>query len=131
MSNRTVALLMLFVAALIAAGILLALMLRVLEGTSISGPWLAPMIAVLSLTLTFYWGRRYILPRSLADASARAVLALTFTVSVTLAATLVFMWAARWIVGLGLETPSVAVPVWFALLWLVLPRPVRKGAAAI
>lgn len=130
MSNRTVALLLLFVAALVVTGVLLAVALRALASTSAGEPWLAPVIAVLSSTMTFYWGRRYILPRPLADASGRAVLALALTVSATLAGTLALMWTLRWVMEPSMESPSVAVPLWFALLWLVLPRPRTRSAAS-
>ena len=122
MSNRTASLLMLFVAAVLVTGVVLAAALRSLQGTAIAGPWMPPAFAVLCFTTVFYVGRRHLLPYRLAASPGRAAATLAVLTSLTLAAALGVVFVLRSAVGSAAEVPSVTLPLWFALLWLTLQR---------
>ena len=122
MTNRTASLLMLFVAALIATGVSMAIAVSALEPTGVSGPWLVPAIAVLCYTTALYLGRHHILPRSLAESPARSVVTLGVMVVVTLSAAVVGARAAQWAIGREVATPALTLTLWFVLLWLAVRR---------
>lgn len=122
MSPRTASLLMLFVAALGVTGVLLAIAVRTLDGTEISGPWLAPTIAVLCQTIALYWGRWYVLPQRAWDSRARTAVVLATVVALTMAVAVAMVRSIQWIAGAELAIPSLTLPLWFALLWLIVSR---------
>jgi hypothetical protein len=113
---------MLFVAALIATGALMAIAVSALARTGVSGPWLVPVIAVLCHTTAFYLGRRHILPRSLAESPAKSAVTLGVMVVVTLAAAVAGTWAVQWTIGREVATSTLTIVLWFVLLWLAVRR---------
>jgi hypothetical protein len=128
MSNRTVSLLLLFVAGLGAASILLAGAVRALDGTVASGPWLAPVLAVGCVTMMLYLGRRYVLPPSHARTAAPAAVRLTLTVAATLAVTALAIWIAQLTFGSVAALPVLGATLWFLLLsWTTGARRVWNG----
>jgi hypothetical protein len=109
---------MLFVAALIATGVLMAVAVGALDQTGMAGPWLVPVIAVLCQTTAFYLGRHHILPRTLAASATKSALTVIATVALTLAVATAGGWAVQWAVGRDVVAPALTLLLWFALLWL-------------
>ena len=118
MTNRTASLLVLFVGALVATGVLMAIAVRTLEPFGMSGPWIVPVIAVLCHTTAFHLGRRYILPRSLASSSAKSAVTLMFIVILTMAGAMAGAWGVQWAIGRQIASPALTLGLWFGLLWL-------------
>ena len=127
MTNRTASLLLLFVMSLIVTGVLLALTIAAMDRAALdmgvaSGPWLAPIAAVVCQTSIFYVGRHHILPHALAAASARAAVVLIVVVTITMTLAVGSVWLLQQGVGGRFEVRSVALPIWFALLWFAVCR---------
>jgi hypothetical protein len=109
---------MLFVAALIASGTLMAIAVTAVEQRVASSAWLAPAVAALCYTTTFYFGRRYILPLGIAESSARSAITLLAMVVLTMAAALGAVWLMRLFAGRLVGGAALTLTVWFVLLWL-------------
>jgi hypothetical protein len=122
MTNRTASLLMLFVAALIATGVLLGLVVTALDGTRWSGVWVAPLIAAVCQTIALYLGRRFILPPAVAQSRLHAAWSIVTIVAGALAAALLSVWAMRWVGARTFTMPSVTLVLWFIFLWLAVRR---------
>lgn len=122
MTSRTASLLMLFVAALIATGVLLAVTVRVLEGSSASGPWLAPFIAVTCQATTLYLGRRFILPYRMAVSAARSAVTIVAMVASTMAIAAGVGWVVERTIGWVIASPVFTLALWFVLLWGAVSR---------
>lgn len=120
MTTRALSLLLLFVGALVAAGMLLAMAVSVLDGTSLSGPWLAPALAIVCEVVALYLGRHYILSPPVALTARRAALTIAVSVTLTLAAVLAVIWLVQWISGRSVPVPLLATGLWFVFLWLAL-----------
>jgi hypothetical protein len=132
MTDRTVSLLFLFVGALVVGGVLLAMVVAIVDGTPLSGPWLAPLIALVCQVAALHLGRRYILPHPVADAPFRAGLIIAARVTVTLAVSVAVVWLMRWVLqwvsdrSLG----ALTIMLWFALLWWAFRQLNRHSAVS-
>ena len=122
MTNRTASLLMLFVAALVATGLLLAIAVNALDGSRTAGPWLAPTIAVLSQVTMFYLGRRFILPPAVAQSGVRSAVTVAGMVIVTLGLAVAVVWLLQRASGRAVAAPTFTLLLWFALLWVAVRR---------
>lgn len=132
MTSRTASLLLMFVAAIGMAGLLLAMVTRVVEGTAVTGMWLWPLIASLCLSAVLFAGRHYVLPPTIARSPARSAVAIVFAVTLTMAVAVFAVWG---VVGAVAETasprvtrPMVLLSVWFGLLWVAFSRMARRSA---
>ena len=121
MTNRTTSLLLLFVSGLGVTGLLLAALIAAL-GSSATSPWMAPVVASLCATWVLYVGRRYILPPSLLTSPTRALAILAAIVSTALAVSMGTVWLLEWSVGRVMHVPSLIVPLWYAILWVLVQR---------
>ena len=118
MSIRTASLLFLFVSALLIAGPLAGLMLRLADGSGAAGPWLALALAASCVSLTMFLGRKYILPIEMAD-SSMALPVVVLAAGATLAVALVAAWILWTLIGPRLPYGATRLGMWFAGLWLV------------
>jgi hypothetical protein len=121
MTDRTLSLLMLFVAALIAAGVLLGILVGWLEAAR-SAPWLAPAVAVLCQVTLLFLGRRFILSPDVARSAMRSAVTVVGIVSLSLAAALGAVWLVQQGSGGTLFSPALTLIVWFALIWIAVRR---------
>jgi hypothetical protein len=122
MTNRTASLLLLFLVALLATGILLALAVRLLEGTAASGPWLAPLIAWVCQVIALYGGRRFILSRAVAASPGRSALTIILLVGGTMAVAGAVGWLVARTIGGRVVPPAFMLALWFVLLWAAVSR---------
>ena len=122
MRTRTASLLMLFVVALLATGVLLALAVRALDGTTWSGPWLAPIIAAACQVVTLFAGRRFILSPVAAASPLRVAITLSLIVAGTMVIAAGVVWTVERTIGWILETPALILALWFVLLSAAIGR---------
>ena len=122
MTHKTVALLLLFAAALLVTGMVLTGIITIVDGTVVSGPWLPVAIAVVCQTVVLFAGRRHILPKAAAERSWHVAWVLVTSVGGTLLGALVAAWTMRWFAGEDVNMPSVTLPLWLALLWWTIHR---------
>jgi hypothetical protein len=122
MSTRTASLLMLFIAALMATGVVVAVGVAALHGSGAAGPWLVPVVAVVCHTTILFLGRHHILPVALAASLRRAAATVFAMVVVTLAVAWGGIWLLQWLIGRALVPATLTVLVWFVLLWLAVQR---------
>jgi hypothetical protein len=113
---------MLFLLALLAAGVLLAFVVTALEGTAFSGPWLAPLSAGVCQVVALFLGRRFILPPHSLASPVRTAISLTTTVVGTMVIAAGAVWTVERTIGWILATPALSLVLWFVLLWLAIGR---------
>ena len=132
MTSRTASLLLMFVAALGAAGVVLALVSRVVEGSAVVGMWLLPGVAALCLSVVLFVGRHYVLAPVVARAPVRAAVAIVGAVTITMTMAVVAVWGiVGTVTGIAAQRatgPLVLLSVWFGLLWVAFTRMARRTA---
>jgi hypothetical protein len=93
MTNRTVSIIILFLAATASAGVALALTVFWLTRQAMpTGPWLAPVVIFVSFVGVFFLARRTVLPAAVADPPLAALLALSAWIGATLLVALAVAW---------------------------------------
>lgn len=128
MTNRTGSLLFLFVAALVATAVLLALGVSLLATRGGAEPWLAPVIAVLCQATALYYGRHYILPPVSARSAGRSAIIIAAMVVATLAIAMAVVALLQWTSGRALTPPIVTLVLWFGLLWVAVRQQHARAA---
>jgi hypothetical protein len=132
MTSRTASLLLMFVAALAAAGLVLALVSRVGEGSALVGAWLLPVIAALCLSVVLFVGRHYVLPPVIARSPVRAAVVIVGAVTITMTMAVVAVWGVvGTVAGIAAQRatgPLLLLSVWFGLLWAAFTRMARATA---
>jgi hypothetical protein len=126
MTTRTLTLLMLSLFALAATAALQPLAFRL----NIESRWSLVGLGVLCMTLTLFAGRRYLLPRGMAESSGRA-LAVTLALvvgSLTVAALVAAI--ARMLIGTTLSSVTSVGVLWVIALCLAFGRVSRASQRA-
>jgi len=118
MTPRTVSLLLLSVAALAMSALIVGALQRLALGSTMASPWMMPILALLCYSVTFFLGRRYLLPFEIAEMPGAAILLLTGMTFASLGFVYGVVLAARRFVD-GLPG-GVVLALWFLALWTCL-----------
>lgn len=126
MTNRTASLVMMFIMALVATAVLMAGLLRLLDGATASGPWLLPVLAAGCQAVVLFLGRHHILSPVCAASAGRAAITILMMVALTLAGAVAVVGGVRWLLGSVKGAPILLFAVWFVLLWMMVQRQARR-----
>lgn len=113
MTNRTMSLLVLFVASLMICAAVLAAAVPLAARADLSVPWLPAVLAAVTAIALFYGGRIYLLPASVAASRVRSLATLTVVVCVTLAGAVALVWSVQTLAGRDLPVPVPTMIAWF------------------
>jgi hypothetical protein len=125
MTNRTASLVMMFIMALGASAVLMAILLWLLDGANAGGPWLLPVLAAGCQAAVLFLGRHHILSPGATASASRAAVTILIMVASTLAVAVAVVGGVRWLLGSVKGAPVVLFAVWFALLWMMVQRQAR------